>query len=110
MKNYLSAWVCIAIGAIIASFLPVRAADTLRHVTFIHSYSKATACHEDLNRGLADGLEAGGIRASINVEYLSVGVGDWHVHKDMMEEICRRGRAGVSRPERVHLHCRHQRL
>ena len=69
-----------------------QASETLRKVTFIHSYSKATSCHEDLNRGIADGLEAGGVKASVDVEYLGVGVGDWHVHKEMMEEICQNAR------------------
>ena len=69
-----------------------QASETLRKVTFIHSYSKATSCHEDLNRGIADGLEAGGVKASVDVEYLGVGVGDWHVHKEMMEEICQKAR------------------
>ena len=87
MKEY---WLSLAILALTVALLPAHAAETSRRVTFVHSYSKATSCHEDLNRGLADGLEAGGIRASINVEYLGVGVGDWHVHKDMMEEICQR--------------------
>ena len=93
MKEY---WLSLAILALTVALLPAHAAETSRRVTFVHSYSKATSCHEDLNRGLADGLEAGGIRASINVEYLGVGVGDWHVHKDMMEEICREARANGS--------------
>ena len=69
-----------------------RASEALRHVTFVHSYSKATFCHEDLNRGLVDGLKAGGVSTSVNIEYLGVGVGDWHVHKEMMEEICQKAR------------------
>ena len=78
----------------LGGLLPVtaRASEALRHVTFVHSYSKATFCHEDLNRGLVDGLKAGGVSTSVNIEYLGVGVGDWHVHKEMMEEICQKAR------------------
>ena len=79
---------------VMATLLPVHAAEGLRHVTFVHSYSKATSCHEDLNRGLKDGLKAGGVNASVDIEYLGVGVGDWHVHAEMMEDICRKARAG----------------
>ena len=68
------------------------ASEKLQRVTFVHSYSKATSCHEDLNAGLADGLKAGGVNVTINVEYLGVGVGDWHLHKEMMEDICRKAR------------------
>lgn len=93
MKNYLSDWLCLAILALTVALLPAHAAETSHRVTFVHSYSKATSCHKDLNRGLADGLEAGGVKAAIDVEYLGVGVGDWYAHREMMEEICRKARA-----------------
>lgn len=93
MKNYLSDWLCLAILALTVALLPAHAAETSHRVTFVHSYSKATSCHKDLNRGLADGLEAGGVTAAIDVEYLGVGVGDWYAHREMMEEICRKARA-----------------
>ena len=96
MKKHVSYWACLILGAMMAMLSPVRAADTLRHVTFVHSYSKATPCHKDLNQGLADGLKAGGVQASIDIEYLGVGVGDWHVHREMMEEICQKARTNGS--------------
>ena len=92
MKKYLSYKFCVIVCAMTILLLPAHAANGLRHVTFIHSYSKATFCHEDLNRGLVDGLKAGKVSTSVSVEYLGVGVGDWHVHKEMMEEICQKAR------------------
>ncbi len=90
MKSY--RFLLLVLSMLLA--MDVWASDGLRHVTFIHSYSKATSCHEDLNRGFINGLKAGEVQASVDIEYLGVGVGDWHVHKEMMEEICRKAQIG----------------
>lgn len=91
MKKYLFLLLVTIFEGLISS--SAKASEALRQVTFIHSYSKATSCHEDLNRGFMDGLEAGDAKAYVSVEYLGVGVGDWYVHKEMMEEICQKARA-----------------
>lgn len=93
MSKFLLAWLYVIVWAMEVLCLPVHAAESLPRLIFIHSYSKATPNHADLNRGLADGLKDGGVQASVSTEYLGVGVGDWYVHKEMMEEICRKARA-----------------
>ncbi len=90
MKKYLSSLCSLCV--LLSMAATAWAAGDVPRVMFIQSYSKSTPCHEELNRGLTDGLRAGGIDASVSVEYLGVGIGDRSVQRDVVSALCRKAR------------------
>ena len=49
----------------------LSAAETNYNVLFIQSYTNSSSWHNNLIAGLQDGLEEGGVKANVVIEYLN---------------------------------------
>ena len=70
----------------------LSAAETNYNVLFIQSYTNSSSWHNNLIAGLQDGLEEGGVKANVVIEYLNADFGTFASECVIMRRICERAR------------------
>ena len=70
----------------------LSAAETNYNVLFIQSYTNSSSWHNNLIAGLQDGLEEGGIKANVVIEYLNADFWTFASECVIMRRICERAR------------------
>ena len=70
----------------------LSAAETNYNVLFIQSYTNSSSWHNNLIAGLQDGLEEGGVKANVVIEYLNADFWTFASECVIMRRICERAR------------------
>ena len=79
------AFLCMILGTL-------SAAETNYNVLFIQSYTNSSSWHNNLIAGLQDGLEEGGVKANVVIEYLNADFWTFASECVIMRRICERAR------------------